>query len=49
MLVGDYNARLIAGAVDNLPKEAFGHLLITPRLHQYVQHNAVLIDGLHSQ
>ena len=43
-LVGDHNARFMADTVNNLPKEAFGRLLITPQLHQYVQHDAVLID-----
>ena len=43
-LVGDHHARLKADTVNYLPKEAFGRLLITPRLNQYVQHDTVLID-----
>ena len=43
-LVGDHHARLKADTVNNLPKEAFGGLLITSRLHEDVEHDAVLID-----
>ncbi len=43
-LIGDHDAWFITDAVNNLPKEAFGRLLIAPRLYQDVEHNAVLID-----
>jgi hypothetical protein len=35
-LISDHDALLKADTVNNLPKEAFGGLLITPRLHQDV-------------
>ena len=43
--VGGQHARFITGAVNNLTQEAFGCLLITPRLDEDVQHDAILIDG----
>ena len=43
-LIGDHDAWFIADAIDHLPKEAFGGMLISPRLYQDVQHDAVLID-----
>jgi len=42
--IGDHDARFIADVVNNLPEESFGRVLITPRLHQDVQHHALLID-----
>ena len=42
--IGDHHARLIADTVNNLAQEAFGRVLITPRLHQNVEHDAILID-----
>jgi hypothetical protein len=44
-LIGDYHARFIADAVNNLLQEALSGVLITPRLHQDIQHGAVLIDS----
>jgi hypothetical protein len=40
-LVGNHTARFKADTVNNLPKEAFGRPLLTPRLDQYVQHDAM--------
>ena len=45
MFVGDNYARFEANVVKHLAQEALCCVLITSRLHQDVQHNAVLIDG----
>src|SRR5205807_105638 len=43
-LVRDHNPRLVAVALDELAQEALGGMLITSRLDQDVQHDAVLVD-----
>src|SRR5439155_20016248 len=43
-LVRDHNPRLVAVALDELAQEALGGMLITSRLNQDVQHDAVLVD-----
>ena len=44
-LVGDDDSRLVANTVDDPAQKPFGGMLITPRLDQDVEHDAVLIDG----
>ena len=44
-LVGDDDSRLVAKTVDDPAQKPFGGMLITPRLDQDVEHDAVLIDG----
>ena len=43
-LVGDNHAWFKADTINDLPKEVFGRQLITSRLNQDIQHDAVLID-----
>jgi hypothetical protein len=43
-LIGDDDARLVADAIDKLPKETLRGILISTLLHQDVQHDAVLIN-----
>src|SRR5712692_4375874 len=44
-LIGDHHSRLGPGRHQYPPQERFGRVLITPLLHQYVEDDAVLVDG----
>src|SRR4051795_346057 len=44
-LVSDQHARYVAQALEQLAEEPRGGLGVTPRLHQDVQHGAVLVNS----